>query len=433
MNKLINYVDITQNNLCHGCGTCESLCPQNAIKLVMHHQKGIYLPTLNNNKCNNCGICKQVCPGWNVDFEKLNFSIFGNNVSDVYLGTFLNCYSGYSCDGSIRFHSTSGGVITQLLIFALERGMIDGALITRMNHNIPTEPEPFIATTKEEIIDASNSKYCPVPTNIVLNKILNQKGRYAFVGLPCHIHGIRKAEQMNNVLKERLVLHLGLFCDHVPNNWATKIYLQRLNIKSENINKLEYRGDGWPGSMKISTINGDIIQKTNSWDFIGLNYFSPARCLVCCDHTSELSDLSFGDAWLPEFKKDTQGQSIIISRSNFGENLLKMAYQDNVLNLNQIGQDKVRLSQKAPLYFKKKRVSSIIKLFKVKPIYNTKLLPSNIFDDLLSIFPLINYKYSENKILRPILKFTPTSILKLNRYIYSLLVILRLKTINFGK
>jgi coenzyme F420 hydrogenase subunit beta len=47
--------------------------------------------------------------------------------------------------------------------FALEEGIIDGALVTRMKKDRPLEPEPFIARTREEIIEASKSKYCGVP------------------------------------------------------------------------------------------------------------------------------------------------------------------------------------------------------------------------------------------------------------------------------
>ena len=35
-----------------------------------------------------------------------------------------------------------------------------------MKKDNPLEPEPFIARTREEIIEASKSKYCPVPANI---------------------------------------------------------------------------------------------------------------------------------------------------------------------------------------------------------------------------------------------------------------------------
>jgi coenzyme F420 hydrogenase subunit beta len=77
----------------------------------------------------------------------------------------------------------------------------------------PLEPEPFIARTKEEIYEARGSKYCPVPCKPCNEEILKapEGQMFAVVGLPCHIHGIRKAEQINKKLKERIVLLFGDF------------------------------------------------------------------------------------------------------------------------------------------------------------------------------------------------------------------------------
>ncbi|OFV67263.1 MAG: coenzyme F420 hydrogenase subunit beta [Candidatus Syntrophoarchaeum caldarius] len=195
---------VVKDNLCTGCGTCLALCPNEAIEMVIDEKKGVYVPELNEEKCNNCGICYKVCPGHEVDFKELNLEIFGKEPDDILIGNYLNCYIGYSTDYDIRYNSSSGGLVTQLLIFALEEGIIDGALVTRMKKDNPLEPEPFIARTREEVIEARGSKYCPVPANVALKEILNSKEgeKFAVVGLPCHIHGLRKAQQVNEKLKE---------------------------------------------------------------------------------------------------------------------------------------------------------------------------------------------------------------------------------------
>lgn len=133
----------------------------------------------------------------------------------------------------IRYNSSSGGLITQLLIFALEECIIDGAQVTRMKNDNPLEPEPFIARTKEDIIGASTSKYCPVPANIALKEIIDSKKgeKFAVVGLPCHMHAIRKAEQINKKLSEKTVLHVGIFCGHSSNFLGTKLWLDKFRIK----------------------------------------------------------------------------------------------------------------------------------------------------------------------------------------------------------
>ena len=109
---------VVKDGLCTGCGTCIALCPEEAIKLTRNEKKGIYVPELNEEKCNNCGICYEVCPGHEVDFKQLNLEIFGKEPEDVLIGNYLNCYFGHATDYDIRYNSASGGLVTQLLIFA---------------------------------------------------------------------------------------------------------------------------------------------------------------------------------------------------------------------------------------------------------------------------------------------------------------------------
>ena len=116
---------VVKDGLCTGCGTCVALCPNESIKLTINEKKGIYMPELNEEKCNKCGICYEVCPGHGVDSKQLNSEIFGKEPEDVLIGNYLNCYIGHSTDHNIRYNSASGGLITQLLIFALKEKIID--------------------------------------------------------------------------------------------------------------------------------------------------------------------------------------------------------------------------------------------------------------------------------------------------------------------
>lgn len=418
MNETI--MEVVDSGLCTGCGTCAGVCPSSAIKMIKNDSKGIYLPKLDNEKCSNCGICHKVCPGHAVDFKQLNSEIFGKESKDVLIGNYINCYTGHAVTHDIRYNSSSGGLITQLLIFALEEGMIDGALVTRMKRDRPLEPEPVIARTKEEIIESSKSKYCPVPANIALKEILKSKKgeRFAVVGLPCHIHGIRKARQINKKLREKIVLHLGIFCNHTPNFWGTELLLERLHVKKEDVIKLDYRGEGWPGSMKICLKDGEIsILLPDYWSFLGSYFFFPNRCLMCSDEVCELADISFGDAWLPEFLEDKVGASIIIVRNMAGKKLLERATSAGKLELNEINVKKVIQSQISMLYFKKKNLNSRIKLLK-KNIKYSNALESDTLDCFLALFPYLN-TYTSKSFLRVLLKYIPPKIIRLYGVLFS--------------
>ena len=396
---------IVKRGLCTGCGTCVGICPTSALKMVKNDSKGIYLPQLNSNDCNQCGICFEICPGHSVDFKNLNLAVFGKEQADNLIGNYMNSYIGHATNHEIRYNSASGGLVTAILIFALEEGIIDGALVTRMKKDHPLEPEPFIARTREEIIEASKSKYCPVPANLALKEILKENGKFAVVGLPCHIHGIRKAEIVNNKLKEKIALHLGILCSVNRNFLATEYLLQKFNIKKEDVAKLDYRGDGWIGGMTITSKNGTkkFIPLPTYWGHMLKEYFVPTRCTLCSDQSCELADISFGDIWLPEFRNDKIGTSVIISRSKMGETILQNAVSKKELELNNINKDKLIESQKRPLIVKKNQLKARFFLFKIShkniPNYNQNLLKPNLIAYLRAVLLYLQISLSSKRYL----------------------------------
>ncbi len=381
---------VVKGGLCTGCGTCVGLCPEEAVGMTIDYSKGIYIPRLDEERCNQCGVCLAVCPGHTVDFKQLNSGIFGYDTADILLGNYANCYTGYATDSKIRYDSASGGLVTLLLIFALEEGMIDGALVTRMSEDNPLEPEPFIARTREEIISAAKSKYCPVPANIALSEIIKEEGRFAVVGLPCHIQGVRKAEMANKKLKEKIVLHLGLFCNHAPSFLATEYILRNMKVKKQQVKKLDYRGEGWPGIMKIGLENRELsISLSDYWESGFGSFFYPRRCLFCIDALSELADISFGDAWLREFRDEKLGQSMVISRTGVGQQILERAVRQGAIELAEMDPTEIKQSQGILLRRRKAganaHMSFLRALHKKTPVYTAELLRPGIKDHVGSL------------------------------------------------
>lgn len=411
---------VVKDGLCTGCGTCVAICPKDAIDIVVNKERGVYLPQLNNEKCVNCGLCHRVCPGHEVDFKTLNSEIFGKESESILTGNYLNCYTGHTTSYNIKYNASSGGLITSILIFALETKLISGAIVTRMNQDNPLEPEPFIARTKDEIISASKSKYCPVPVNIILKEVINAKNgeKFAVVGLPCHIHGLRKAQSINSKLRDKIVLCLGLFCAHEDSFLATEFLLNKFGIKENDVRKIEYRGRGWPGSMSIELYTGGmkiIPYKNYIRIFHSYNFFTPKRCLLCSDATCELADISFGEAWdLPETKKSDTGFSILINRTKYGELILQDAENSGDIKLTGTNIENVVISQRGLIYTKKigfrLRIAILRLVGKKLPDFNI-YLPKNSIMSIGAILPYINACISDNKWTLKLIKYVPDNIL----------------------
>ena len=163
----------------------------------------------------------------------------------------------------------------------------------------PLEPCPFIATTKEQILAASKSKYCPVPANLALRKILESKNndRFAVVGLPCHIHGIRKAEIVNKALREKVVLHIGIVCEGGTFNFlGTEYRLKTMGITKRDVRKIDYRGKGWPGDVPIYQLSNRKLSDLG-WH---ANYNSEEALKIAVEVLLETTESKYGISFKAE-------------------------------------------------------------------------------------------------------------------------------------
>ena len=379
MKDALTIESVVKPKLCTGCGTCAGVCPHDAIEMVVDPKKGCYVPRLEESLCRQCGLCYEVCPGHGVDFESFNSTLFGEEVpEDIALGRYLGCYIGHASDRNVRYACSSGGLVSALLIFAVEEGLIDGALVTRMRGGDPLRPESFIATTREEILSAAGSKYCPVAAGAALREVLQTRGRFAVVGLPCHIQGIRKAEQRIPGLKERVRYRISIPCSLDYSFRGTEHILKSLRIQPSEVAVLQYRGRGWPGSMSIRLKDGTERTVALAEFYRELGPYSLRRCTLCSDMLGELSDLTCGDAWIPEvMRTDRLGTSFVVSRTPAAEELLEAAAASEAIELSELGLRELLASQGNAL-FKKRKLQARMRMFRWMgrsvPAYRQKLL-----------------------------------------------------------
>lgn len=380
-------IAFSNRSLCTRSGTCIGVCPEDAISLDEH-----YYPVLDESLCTSCGKCAQVCPGGSVSFSKLADQVFGQTGNETgFDGRVLDTYVGYSTDDEIRSGGAGGGVITALLYDLLKHGDVTGCVVTRMCPEKPWLAEPFIATTKEDLVRSQGSRYTVVPLNRILRLIRTQPGPVAVAALPCHIHGLRQAMAHDPEIKNKLYGIVGLFCGGALEVNVVPELLSTKGIRKEEIADFQFRGGEWPGRMRAVLKSGEIrdLHYSNYKDgaynyFIGL--YMPGRCQLCIDGSGEFSDLSVSDAWTRDESGEYKfkGQSRIITRTQKGLSMLadairrKSIIATNLHNDTQYRTHKNQTRRKglnAPL-----RVARYHASGKSSPVYDRQTPPASSRD-----------------------------------------------------
>ncbi len=360
---------VLENGNCHQCGTCVGVCPTDAISIAQHPQKGMY-PVFERESCTDCDLCYVTCPGEEFDWNGLQKDTFGLVPVDKDLGHVREFWSGYTEWLDIRQKGASGGIVSALLIAMLEKGQIDGAVVVKMDEEHPLQPKVYIARTREEVLAAQQSKYLPVPTAMILKQILKEEGRFAVVGLPCHLHGIRLAQQKMPRLKKRIVLLVGLICGFHPSFTNTTYLIRRAGVKNlDEIKEIRYRDQAWPGGFNVIKKDGsnNILHPVQEF-FWAHAVFERERCATCTDAMAEFADIVCGDEWrgggVPERPDFKDGWSYILTRTEVGSKVVDEMVRDGVLNVEPAARNMVKRGMLPTVNLKKKNAYAYIRIRK---------------------------------------------------------------------
>jgi hypothetical protein len=82
----------------------------------------------------------------------------------------------------------------------------------------------------------------------------------------------------------------------------------------------------------------------NNW---GMGFFKYKACDYCDDVVAEVADVAVGDAWLPQYVRDSQGTNVIIVRHPIIHHIIEQAVAEGRLKLDVLDAGEVAQSQAA--------------------------------------------------------------------------------------
>ncbi|MDV2481195.1 4Fe-4S dicluster domain-containing protein [Methanoculleus sp. Wushi-C6] len=360
---VIEYV--VERNLCIGCGACTALCPENALTMGFN-MFGEYNPASIEGCTKGCGICLKICPfgDGNPDEDTIAKKLYGDVPSIQHrseVGYFSGLYAGYSKVGRHREQGASGGMATWLLETLLQEGYVDAAICVKQN----SDPEQLfsftVVTTVEGVQESSGSAYYPVELSGVIRHVLSKPGRYAIIGLPCFVKAIRLAQQKNKILRERIVVVLGLTCGQSKSKHYTS-YLSALAGLEGKPTKVHYRSKDLkqPAANYYFSCNNEsnaehrVSRKNGFSEVWGNRWFTPNACNYCDDIFAECADATFMDAWLPEYSSDPYGTSLILVRSPELMNLIQQGCDSHRLDADVVDVSRIIRSQRGVISTKRR-------------------------------------------------------------------------------
>ncbi|AYZ51166.1 Coenzyme F420 hydrogenase/dehydrogenase, beta subunit C-terminal domain [Klebsiella oxytoca] len=341
---------IVENNLCTGCGVCVSEDKNKATKMIWNDQ-GFYIPDINEDT--DASNMERVCPfslqkDNHLDEDQLAKEFLINPAySDPQIGLYTALYAGYSREH--RETSSSGGLATYIFEQLLRQKYVDYLFIVR---EFEGRYAYQLFSDADKIKEMSKTRYYPVTLASLFDCLDNLHGKVAVSGVACFIKAIRLKQHFTPGLKEKIPFLIGIICGGLKSKYYTDFLAQSSGCM-DSYKDVEYRVKNSKSvalDYKFSCYGErddriHVVDMQSLGDMWGTGLFKSNACDFCDDVTTELADVSLGDAWIPPYNKDGLGNSVVIARSALAESIIRKGIESGDLKLDVLELSRLKSSQ----------------------------------------------------------------------------------------
>lgn len=347
---------VVQRGYCTGCGLCAGMDSGGEIQMGLAPNGQMRPQVVRPPKAVAQRILEDACPGMRL--QPVSSLPSG---SHTVWGPIVECRTGHATDPQVRRSGSSGGMVSAMAIWLLRTGQVDFVAQVAASDEDPLRNDLKISRNPEDVIAAAGSRYAPSSPLASIDALLATGQKFAFVGKPCDVAALRRYGLHDQRVQQQVVCMLSFMCAGVPSMAGTHALLKKLGTSADQVKTFRYRGDGWPGMAKAVLHDGRALETdyNASWGTV-LNRHLQFRCKICPDGTGELADIVAADAWYgkdgyPDFT-ERDGRSLVLSRTDRGEQLLQRALADGDIALSPLPIEDI--AQMQPYQVHRKQVVS---------------------------------------------------------------------------
>jgi coenzyme F420 hydrogenase subunit beta len=314
------YDEVVTTGLCTGCAGCVVACPYDV--LGYDDTNGVYRPfhlELDGGPggCGHgdrgCTSCTRACPRFRAWEPELDTFLFGRGREpDEMDGVSKDIILARATDAEIHQKGQDGGLVSAILLWSLEHGYIDAALVSYLEGDGSSwKAIPGVARTRSEILAAAGSRYTySANTMAYAEAVASGAEKLALVGMSCQssVPPAMKARKAGKPAR-RFALNIGLLCSKTFDDAIfEELFEAKYGLRKQDMVKMNIKGvfQIW---MKDGSYHEVNLKECHAWTRDG--------CKTCPDFAAEHADISTGgigafNDWTLTIIRTDIGREIII-------------------------------------------------------------------------------------------------------------------------
>ena len=215
--------------------------------------------------------------------------LFGRpRAAEEMSGVYKDIVLARAADPELHENGQDGGLVSALLVYALEHDIIDAALVSYLEGDGSTwKAIPGIARNRAEVLASAGSRYTYSANPIAYMDLEKEDERIALVGMSCQasIPPVMKQRKAGKAAR-RLALSIGLLCSKTFDDAIfEELFEAKYGLRKQDMRKMNIKG-----VFQIWMKNGDYheipLKECHGWTREGCNH--------CPDFAAEHADISTG-------------------------------------------------------------------------------------------------------------------------------------------